>query len=103
MKVARDSDARRAKVHCQMYLKSLALSVNKNDPSRFADAVIIGVSTCRIGVTQANRDKSDYDPWQPNHDKCLDMNALITSVDSILSEAVLHNKIVQAELVEYIE
>ena len=102
MKVVRESPARRAGVHCQMYLKSLALSVNNKQPTQFAKKTIIGASSCRKGVTQTTTTKPD-DPWAPTERNCLDMNALITSVDRILSEALLYNKIVQAEFVEYIE
>lgn len=101
MKVVRESPARRAGVHCQMYLKSLALSVN-NQPTQFAKKTIIGASSCRKGVTKTTATKPD-DPWAPSERNCLDMNALITSVDRILSEAMLYNKTVQAEFVEYIE
>lgn len=100
MKVARDSPARKAGVHCQMYLKSIALSLS--DPTTFADAVVIGTNCCRNRVTKGVKTIPEEDPWQPNQDNCVDMDALIASVDSILSKALLQNKIVRAELVEYI-
>ena len=102
MKVVRNSGARKAGVHCQMYLKSLSLSLTEV-PITFADTVIIGTNACRKSVTQGTRKTPDVDPWQPNQDHCIDMDAVIGSVDTILSKALLHNKFVRAELVEYIE
>ena len=101
MKVARDSAARKAGVHCQMYLKSIALSLT-DPPTTFADAVVIGTNSCRNRVTKGVKTIPEEDPWQPNQDNCVDMDALISSVDSILSKALLQKKTVRAELVEYI-
>ena len=101
MKVSRQSEARKAGVHCQMYLKSLCLSTC-HDGQIFPSPLIIGASLCRKDTTPRTEEDLMWrkDPIDEAH--CVDLQKLINSVDSILSQAYTSKKNVSVELVEYV-
>ena len=103
MKVSRDSEARKAGVHCQMYLKSLSLSTRINGQI-FPSPLIIGASMCRKDTTQTPREDADLiwrnNPIDDSH--CVDLHKLMNYVDRILSQTYTSKKNVSVDLVEYI-
>lgn len=106
IQVQRGSAAHRAGVHTQMYAKSIALCTGHNPPS-FSAPVILGASTCRKRVTRPSVETTDDIIWRVGQPQlqdthAVDMDALITSVDRILSTALLHNQEVQVEFLQYI-
>ncbi len=102
MKVARDSPARKDNVHCQMYLKSLALSTRPNGQT-FPAPLIIGATMCRRDKTPRQLEDEIWRCQSVDDTHCVDVDKLMGSVDAILSRAYMSNKSVSVELVEYIE
>ena len=83
-----------------MYLKSLALQTGNNPPT-FSEPVIIGASKCR--TSRIRRTFPGHDTGRVERTQIVDINALILSVDRILSAALLNAKQVQVELLQYVE
>ena len=105
--VQRRSPAQKAGVHTQMYLKSLALRTGHNPPS-FSEPVILGASTCRKRITQPTSPTTDDDIWrcarpQVKDEHSVDIDALMTCVDRILTKALLSDQELQVELLQYVE
>lgn len=94
-------------MNTQMYLKSLALQNGTNPPS-FSDPVIVGANMCRKKRIHPSAPTSDGDIWRVGQHRvddsdAVDIDALMQSVDSILSRAKLLNVEVQMELLQYVE
>ena len=102
MKVAHGSVARKAGVHCQMYLKSLCLSTRPNGKI-FPSPLIIGATLCRKDTTQRQLEDDIWRNKSLDDSNCVDIHKLIHSVDVILSQASVYKKNVSVELVEYID
>ena len=104
MKVKRGSPAREAKVHCQMYLKSLAVANSNSACAKtFTAPLIIDTSLCRKGRNSVIDPLGDiWSVRKVDDSHCVDVDALVTSVDKILTQAYLNKKLVSVELVEYI-
>ena len=106
LQVQRGSSAHQAGVHTQMYVKSIALCTGHNPPS-FSAPVILGASMCRKCITKPCIETTDDNIWrlgqpQVKDTHAVDMDALMTSVDRILSTALLNNKEFQVEFLQYI-
>lgn len=102
MKVSRDSAARKAGVHCQMYLKTLCVSTRANGHI-FPSPLVIGATLCRKDTTPRRLEDEIWHNNPIDDSNCVDINKLIHSVDIILSQAHRGKKNVSVELVEYIE
>ena len=101
MKVKFSSRAREEGVHCQMYLKSIALGTRSGE-RKFGTPLLIGANLSRKIINKTQNDR-DGDIWRAVNDSyCVDTEKLITIVDRILAHAYMSKKLVLVELVEYI-
>jgi hypothetical protein len=103
MKVKRDSKARTAGVHTQMYLKSLSLGSNTGS---FGQPVFIGGDICRKKTKERSAWEREGDIWRqpedvPQQTKPVDLSSLIGLVDEVLTTAYLGKKTVKIDMVSY--
>ena len=89
MEVKSVSEARRAGVTTQMYLKSLSLNTGVET---YGEPVFIGGDSCRKRAT------TDLDGKRR---RPVDLSALITLVDGVMTAAYLQKKKVKLDLVFY--
>jgi hypothetical protein len=89
MEVKCDSEARRAGVTTQMYLKSLSLNTGMET---YGEPVFIGGDSCRKRATTGLDGKRR---------RAVDLSALISLVDGVMTAAHLQKKKVKLDLVFY--
>jgi hypothetical protein len=103
MKVMRDSKARAAGVHTQMYLKSLSLG---SSTGYFGQPVFIGGDICRKKSKERSRWEIEGDIWRQSEDipkqtRAVDLSALIELVDDVLTTGYLGKNILKVDMVSY--
>ena len=99
LSVEKGSQGHAAGVHCQMYLKSLALVNTRVIPSVTREPVFFGA----IKLRPRSQLEIEGDIWrnEPNKYKRVDVHALIDLVDSVLTQAIINKLYVECQLVAY--